>query len=218
MKPPSHDLLKDYAPLTNIDVGALLKIHVAPDVFALWNVWEEESGSETPIPFWAVPWPAALLTAEYLWSHQEIVREKRVLDLGCGSGIVGISASLAGSRKAVCNDIDPIALHVTSLHASVNTARIDLNSTDYIGKAITPSDFDVIFVADLFYERACAETTLQILRNACRSGAQVYVADAERAFVPTTGIRLLAQKTLQVNNELEGKAMRNVRLLQLTDS
>ena len=36
------------------------------------------------------------MLCEYLSSHTDIVRDRRVLELGAGSGMVGMVASLAG--------------------------------------------------------------------------------------------------------------------------
>jgi len=43
-----------------------------------------------------------------------------VLDVGCGSGVLGIAAALFGAGKVVSVDIDPIAITVTSENAAIN--------------------------------------------------------------------------------------------------
>lgn len=43
-----------------------------------------------------------------------------VLDVGCGSGVLGIAAALFGATKVVSIDIDPIAITVTSENAEIN--------------------------------------------------------------------------------------------------
>ena len=43
-----------------------------------------------------------------------------VLDVGCGSGVLGIAAALFGADKVVALDIDPIAIAVTSENAAIN--------------------------------------------------------------------------------------------------
>jgi ribosomal protein L11 methyltransferase len=45
---------------------------------------------------------------------------QRVLDYGCGSGILGIAAALHGAREVVAVDIDPAAVCATSDNASAN--------------------------------------------------------------------------------------------------
>ncbi|MBI2549499.1 50S ribosomal protein L11 methyltransferase [Candidatus Woesearchaeota archaeon] len=61
----------------------------------------------------------------YLCDFLDLVRDKRVTDMGTGSGIVGIAAALLGARKVYMPDIDERA---------VNNARRNVrsNSLDHI--------------------------------------------------------------------------------------
>jgi ribosomal protein L11 methyltransferase len=45
---------------------------------------------------------------------------KRVLDVGCGSGILGIAAALLGAQSVVGVDTDPIAVEATEANAGLN--------------------------------------------------------------------------------------------------
>jgi ribosomal protein L11 methyltransferase len=45
---------------------------------------------------------------------------KRVLDVGCGSGILGIAAALLGAKSVVAVDTDPIAVEATESNAALN--------------------------------------------------------------------------------------------------
>ncbi len=58
----------------------------------------------------------------------------RVLDVGCGSGILAVGALLLGSASAVAVDVDPEAVEVTLENATANgvAARI-VASTDDVG-------------------------------------------------------------------------------------
>ncbi|MDD3921619.1 MAG: 50S ribosomal protein L11 methyltransferase [Eubacteriales bacterium] len=55
---------------------------------------------------------------EFLEKH--IAAGMTVLDLGCGSGILSIAALLLGADKAVCVDIDPVALRVVGENLDMN--------------------------------------------------------------------------------------------------
>jgi predicted nicotinamide N-methyase len=66
---PSSALL---ARLTPVPGRPDLVAHHAPDVFALWQAWEEECGAPQAVPFWATVWPAGqqlarVVQAEPLW-------------------------------------------------------------------------------------------------------------------------------------------------------
>ena len=52
---------------------------------------------------------------------QEYVNENSVcIDVGCGSGILGISAIKLGAKKAYLTDIDPIAVESSLHNAKLN--------------------------------------------------------------------------------------------------
>ena len=89
---PSAALLARLAPLTPVPGRPDLVAHQAPDLLALWQAWEAESGMMQDVPFWAVVWPAAQLLARVLQDEPAWVRGKTVLDLGCGGGVAGIAA------------------------------------------------------------------------------------------------------------------------------
>lgn len=74
-----------------------------------------------------------------------------ILDAGCGSGILAISALLSGARSAFCLDIDPAAVNGTLENASLNhlgTDRIQavhgniLEDTSLI-HSLCPEPFDI---------------------------------------------------------------------------
>ena len=53
-------------------------------------------------PYWAVIWASAVAMSELLMEEPQLVRGKRVAEVGCGLGIAGIASAFAGmSRLAV---------------------------------------------------------------------------------------------------------------------
>jgi ribosomal protein L11 methyltransferase len=59
------------------------------------------------------------------WLDQANVRDKIVIDYGCGSGILAIAAALLGAKKVIGVDIDPQALEATQANAERNGIQID---------------------------------------------------------------------------------------------
>lgn len=52
-----------------------------------------------------------------------------VLDVGCGSGILGIGALLLGASRVVAIDVDPVAVRVAEENATVNGVRLEASTT-----------------------------------------------------------------------------------------
>jgi ribosomal protein L11 methyltransferase len=65
--------------------------------------------------------PTTALCLEWLASHD--LRDKVVIDFGCGSGILAIAALLLGARHAHAIDIDPQALTATQYNAEKNQVQ-----------------------------------------------------------------------------------------------
>ena len=68
----------------------------------------------------------------------------RVLDLGCGSGILGIATQLAcpGSRVVGC-DFDPLATEVAQKHVRLNHVEMDILLMDGC-RSLRPGQFDLV--------------------------------------------------------------------------
>ena len=59
------------------------------------------------------------------WLDQADVKNKTVIDYGCGSGILAIAAALLGAKKVIGVDTDPNALKATQENAIRNNVTID---------------------------------------------------------------------------------------------
>jgi ribosomal protein L11 methyltransferase len=70
------------------------------------------------------------LVAEILAEQAEAFREKTILDVGTGSGILSLVALTLGAGRAVAIDVDPDAVQVTRENAERNgvTGRVDAST------------------------------------------------------------------------------------------
>ncbi|KAL0031958.1 hypothetical protein WJX79_008528 [Trebouxia sp. C0005] len=68
-------------------------------------------------PYWCRPWPSAIALAQLILQQPELVKGKRVCDIGCGLGLAGIAAALSGAKEVVMLDREPIALQCSLLSA-----------------------------------------------------------------------------------------------------
>lgn len=60
------------------------------------------------------------------WLERQVRGDDRVLDYGCGSGILAIAAMKLGARAATGVDVDPRSLEAARYNASVNGVRLDV--------------------------------------------------------------------------------------------
>ncbi len=134
---------------------------------------------ETP-PYWAYHWAGGTVLARHILDHSEVVRGKRVVDLGCGSGVVAIAAMKAGALSVIAVDIDPNAIAATLLNAEANGVRV----TPREDELTTPPDADLILVGDLFYDEELAKKVSAFLTGCVAAGIAVLVGDMGRKPLP----------------------------------
>ncbi|MBI3724922.1 50S ribosomal protein L11 methyltransferase, partial [bacterium] len=158
--PPPPDnaleaLLREHAPLAPAPLCPEVRVFQAPDLYALWSAAEKVAGGVLPPPFWAVPWPAGLAIARVLLDAPVWARERRVLEVGVGGGVVAIAAALAGASSTVGVDVDPWALAVARLAAARNGILLRLERRD-LAEEDPIEQPDLVLAADLEYEKGRA--------------------------------------------------------------
>jgi len=124
---------------------------------------------ENPL-YWTFCWASGQVLAEFLLRQPHWVAGKRVLDFGCGSGVVAIAAALAGAREVIACDIDSLALQATRHNARLNDVRLTITD-DYFDVA---GEVDLIIVADVLYDKSNFIWLQRFLQRA----AQVLIADS----------------------------------------
>jgi predicted nicotinamide N-methyase len=188
-----------------------IKLHLASEVVPLWRATEEElAASGLPPPYWAFAWAGGQALGRYLLDHPEMVRGKRVLDIGAGSGLVGLAAAKAGAAEVLAADIDAFACAAIRLNAAVNDSAITVTQDDLIG---APCIWDVILVGDLFYERPLAERLLAWLRPLA---VPALLGDPGRNYFPNSDVEELARYKVQTTRDLEDREIRDTGVYKLS--
>jgi len=192
-----------------------IKLHLASEVVPLWRATEEElAASGLPPPYWAFAWAGGQALARYVLDNPEIVRGKRVLDIGAGSGLVGLAATRAGAANVLAADIDNFACAAIRLNAAVNDCTIQITQDDLIGARpqTHQSAWDVILVGDLFYERPLAERLLAWLRPLA---VPALLGDPGRNYFPKSGVEELARYKVPTTRDLEDREIRDTGVYRL---
>lgn len=120
--------------------------------------------------FWAFCWASGHAMARFIMDNPQIVRDKRVLDFGCGSGVAAIAAAKAGAATVWACDIDPCAVQVTALNCRLNSASVEVTG-DW--KNCT-TKLDLILAADVLYDSG----NLYLLDEFITRAPEVLIADS----------------------------------------
>ncbi|MER8435746.1 50S ribosomal protein L11 methyltransferase [Mesorhizobium sp. M1312] len=148
-------------------------------------------GPEPQPPYWAYAWAGGAVLARYILDRPATVAGLRVLDLGAGSGLVGIAAAKAGASAVIASEIDRNGVAALGLNAAANGVAITV-----VGKDITagsPPPVDVVVAGDLFYGQDLADRVIPFLDRCLAAGINVLIGDPGRAYLPRSRLRLLAE-------------------------
>src|SRR5215207_2469318 len=172
--------IRDRMPLAPVPAVPEIRLHTAHPGSGLRHLYGDDPDA-TP-PYWAYQWAGGTVLARYILDHPDVVRGKRVLDLGAGSGIVAIAAAKSGARSVLAAEINPHGLSAIALNAEANGVVIDATTTDLLDDP--PPSADLIAVSDLFYADDLAARVLPYLDRCVAAGVAVLVGDPFRKPLP----------------------------------
>ncbi|MCR4265051.1 50S ribosomal protein L11 methyltransferase [Nitratireductor sp. ZSWI3] len=178
----------------NLPIGPVpsvpeIRLHRATPKSGLWRLAERDENFGTP--YWAYDWGGGLALARHVLDNPKLVVGRRILDLGAGSGIVGIAAMKAGAMETIAADTDPYAMTAIDLNAAANGVTVVPSLGDLT--ASSPPVVDLVLVGDLFYDQDVAERVTIFLERCLEADIKVLIGDPWRAFLPRTRLQLLAE-------------------------
>lgn len=125
---------------------------VVPDVGAWMRAgeWAANTVPNGEPPYWVQIWPASVAMARLLWRRGDLTGQ-RVLDLGCGLGVPGITACRAGASVAFA-DVKPDALAFATWNGARQGGKVaPVGRLVDWSLAEVPGPFDLLLLADVSY-------------------------------------------------------------------
>jgi predicted nicotinamide N-methyase len=136
-------------------------------------------------------WDGAILLAKHLELSPELVKGKRVLELGAGCGLVGIAAGVLGAKEVVLTDL-PYCLPLMKKNVNFHQEMVAKSGCQQMKCAVCdwydpPSlvdlggDVDVILVADCIWIQELVLPLLNTLKKlAAKGNVQVIISYQQR--------------------------------------
>ncbi|QKC99274.1 class I SAM-dependent methyltransferase [Mesorhizobium sp. NZP2298] len=188
-----------------------IRLYTAHPGSGLRRLVEPEDGAYADVdapepqpPYWAYAWAGGAVLARYILDHPMRVAGRRVLDLGAGSGLVGIAAAKAGACEVVAAEIDRNGIAALGLNAEANGVEITIAEGD-ITKGLPPA-VDLVLAGDVFYSRDVARRITPFLDRCLAAGIDVLVGDPRRNDLPLSRLRLLAEYQVPDFGDAKGTA------------
>jgi len=135
--------------------------------------------SATLFPFWAKVWPSSLALRLFLQKNIELVKNKKVVEIGAGIGLPSFS---------IANDIADITITDYSFDAVVLMRKNIEHCGNQNIKAICADwnsfpdtiNADVVLLSDTNYEPSNFEPLIKLIQRFIKKGATVIIATPKR--------------------------------------
>jgi len=112
------------------------------------------------------------------------VDERRLLEVGCGSGLVSVAAAIAGFDVTSTDYYDE-ALRFTALNVLVNTGvLIDTRAADWRRFPHDIGRFDLVVASDVLYEPEHASLVAAVIDRTLTARGSAMIADPGRLAAP----------------------------------
>ncbi|KAK6103538.1 putative methyltransferase family protein [Brugia pahangi] len=127
-------------------------------------------------------WPSEECLAYYLLKHEQLVRNKTVLELGCGMiGLSGLTSAVLGATEVVLTDGNEKS--VENIQQIIETNKLNSHVTCFVlhwNAAISKKQFDAILCADCLFFTEEHSTLLNCISRHLKPGGIAYVMAPDR--------------------------------------
>jgi predicted nicotinamide N-methyase len=179
---------------------------------------EADFEKDERLPYWADLWPSAKMLSRAL--VEEAGAGKRALELGCGSGLVSVSAVIAG-YDVLASDYYADAMLFTRLNVERNVAGKTVRTREIDWRDLPKGlgRFDRVLAADVLYEPAHGDLVARAIAKTLAGDGRATVADPGRisrqSFIDRAKALGLEVDTSRKMKFVEGEIRQEITLIDL---
>lgn len=143
---------------------------------------DQEPAGDTGV----VVWDAALVLAKYLEMKPALVKDKRVVELGSGTGAVGLAAAALGGSVMLTDleeNLNLLKHNVNKnqdLRLNVEAAVLEWGDSDMIKDLLARMKIDVVLVADCVYYEESLDSLVRTMSELSGPQTNVLVSYEDR--------------------------------------
>lgn len=138
--------------------------------------------AEDLCPYFGILWPAAEGLSHYLSSHPEIIKNKSVIELGCGLGLPSLVASHLGG-KVLATDFHPDVEEYFLRNCRHSSVQCDYRRLNWREDFSEVGKFDVVIGSDVLYESKHPKEVAMGLMRFARPEGTIILSDPGRAYL-----------------------------------
>jgi predicted nicotinamide N-methyase len=139
---------------------------------------EDDYVMDERLPYWADLWPSAQVLAGEVRTLR--LRGQRVLELGCGLGLVAIGAALAGAEVTATDYYEDALLFAKLNVLDASGRAIATRMVNWVDMPADLGRFDVVLASDVLYEHRYAPLVANAIASTLVRGGEAIVADPGR--------------------------------------
>ncbi len=138
--------------------------------------------TKRPTEFGNKVWASSVVLIKYLQEIPFDLKGLRVLEIGCGWGLLGVYLAKVHSCHVTCTDIDERVLPVAQLHAELNGVSIKTKKASFEElKESFLNCFDLIVGAEVCYSDEVGREITELVQRAFNGNTNhVLIADPGR--------------------------------------
>ena len=139
---------------------------------------ESDFDRDERLPYWADLWPSARILAEELAVMR--LSGQRVLELGCGLGVVAIGAVWGGAEVTATDYYEEATLFARLNVTEATGTSITTRMVNWVDMPRDLGKFDVVLASDVLYEHRYAPLVANAIASTLVRGGEAIVADPGR--------------------------------------
>lgn len=143
---------------------------------------QKDPFAEDLCPYFGILWPAAEGLSIYLNDHPEIVKNKSVLELGCGLGYPSLVATHLGG-KVLATDYHPDVEEYFNRNLRHSNLTCDYKRLNWREGTEDVGLFDVVMGSDVLYENKHAREVAQGLIRFLKPQGKILLSDPGRNYL-----------------------------------
>jgi len=130
-------------------------------------------------PYWAQVWPSAKALASFILDHPELIKNKKVLELGAGLGLPSLVAA-RWAASVVCSDHDLTAIGFAALSAQYHQLKNVFTSIIDWEQLPLNLETDVLLLSDINYKPEAFEWQQEFIHSFLQKNITVLLSTPQR--------------------------------------
>lgn len=138
--------------------------------------------AEDLCPYFGILWQGSIGLAEYLGEHPDLVKNKTVLELGCGLGLPSLVATHLGG-EVLATDFHPDVEEYFMRNCRHSSIHCDYKRMNWREERCNSQKFDVVIGSDVLYESRHPGEVARGLMKFCNPGGTIVLSDPGRNYL-----------------------------------